>query len=319
MPFHRARLRQPLRQAAMCRSITHQVASFEPDVVHLQQGHMFFNLALPALRNFALVVTIHDHTPHPGDRGGAKTPQHAMNIAFRRADRVIVHAQALARDVVNLRGLKPELVHVIPHVAIGEPEPGVVTVLEREHEVLFFGRIWPYKGLEHLIKAEPLISPRIPDIRFVIAGEGEPIERYRQMMLHPQRFEVHNGYVSNARRSELFERAAVVVLPYTEASQSGVVPVAYAFGKPVVASAVGGLPEAVEHGRTGLLVPPADEHALAEALVRLLSDSAWRRRLGEAGRVKLAREWSPERVAEQTLDVYELVARRGPRGLAEAA
>ena len=63
------------------------------------------------------------------------------------------------------------------------------------------------------------------------------------MMVHPERFIVHNEYVSDEKRAELFRRASVVVLPYIEASQSGIIPIAYRFGKPVVATTVGGLPE----------------------------------------------------------------------------
>jgi hypothetical protein len=125
------------------------------------------------------------------------------------------------------------------------------------------------------------------------------------MMRDPSRFTVLNGFIPNAQRAELFARAAVVVLPYVEASQSGVVPVAYAAGKPVVATSVGGLPEVVEDGRTGLLVPPGDHRALADAIACLLEDPAARDDMGSAGRRKLEREWSPQVVAEQTLHVYE--------------
>ena len=81
-------------------------------------------------------------------------------------------------------------------------------------------------------------------------------------------------------------------------------PVAYTFGKPVVATRTGGLPEVVEHGETGFLVPPGDEHALADAIINLLRDGDLRRRLGGKGREKLLRESSPEVVARQTMDVY---------------
>jgi glycosyltransferase involved in cell wall biosynthesis len=125
------------------------------------------------------------------------------------------------------------------------------------------------------------------------------------MMVHPERFTVYNEYVSDDKRAELFRRSSVVVLPYIEASQSGVIPVAYTFGKPVVATTVGGLPEMVEDGRTGFLVPPRDEKALADAVVRLLRDRELRHQLGANGKQKIDAECSPEAVAQQTLAVYE--------------
>jgi glycosyltransferase involved in cell wall biosynthesis len=178
--------------------------------------------------------------------------------------------------------------------------------------VLFFGRIWPYKGLEYLIQAEPEVASRVPHARFLIAGRGESLDRYRRLMVHPERFVAIDDFVSDRQRAELFRRASVVALPYVEASQSGVVPLAYTFEKPVVATSVGGLPEMIEDGVTGFIVPPRDASALAAALVRLLRDPILRRRFGSSGRQKLEREWSEAAVAARTLDVYRkaIAARR---------
>jgi glycosyltransferase involved in cell wall biosynthesis len=306
--FQKPRLRQPVQQVALCRDIVRFVREVNPDVLHVQQGHLWFNLAgLPLLADVRLVVTIHDATPHLGDRGGRKTPQAIMDIAFRRADQLIVHAEQLKRDVVGRLGREQDAVHVVPHIALGRAHSDPVA--EHPSSVLFFGRIWPYKGLEYLLRAEPLITQRVPDVRFVIAGQGEDFGRYRAMMRDPSRFTVHNEFVSAERRAHLFDEAALVVLPYVEASQSGVVPVAYEHQKPVVATAVGGLPEAVEDGRTGLIVPPRDERALADAVVTLLRDPALRRGMGAAGRRKLQREASADSVAARTLPVYELAVR----------
>jgi glycosyltransferase involved in cell wall biosynthesis len=307
--FEKPRLRQPIKQVRTCLSLVRQIRRFRPDLVHLQQGHLWFNLVLPLLRRYPLVVTIHDHTPHVGDRGGRKTPPRAMRLAFRPADEVIVHAEQVKREVAELRGVPPGIVHTIPHVAIGDlvPPRGLP---EDPNLVLFFGRIWPYKGLDYLIRAEPRITARIPDVRFVIAGKGESVDRYVRQMGDPARFLIQNRFVSAEERAELFERAAVIVLPYVEASQSGVVPVAYAFGKPVVATSVGGLPEAVEHERTGLIVPPRDEVRLAEAVAQLLERPGWRHELGARGRRKFETEWSPDAVTRETVRVYEAALER---------
>jgi glycosyltransferase involved in cell wall biosynthesis len=275
----------------------------------MHQGHLWFNLiGLPRLDRRPLVVTIHDLTPHEGDRGGKRTPQAIMDLAFRRADRVMVHAEVMKSSVVQRYGHTAETVHVVPHVAIESATQEAVGA-EDGRTVLFFGRIWPYKGLEYLIRAEPLITRRVPDARIVIAGRGESFARYRAMMRDPTRFTVINEFVSRQRRGELFSAATVVVLPYVEASQSGVVPIACAYEKPVVVTSVGGLPEAVDDGRTGFVVPPRDERALADAVVRLLDDPALRRAMGAAGRRKLEREWSPSKVAEGSLQVYHLAQR----------
>ena len=298
--FPYPRLRRPVAQLRLARRLLRIVERFEPDVVHVQQGHLWFNLALPSLRRYPLVITVHDANRHPGDRLSAKTPWWLMRFGWRRADRLIVHAAALVPLVQAQLGPRPA-VDVIPHVRLAGPPPPDVPV---EPLILFFGRIWPYKGLDYLIRAEPLVTAEVPEATFAIAGEGEDFEPYRSLMTHPDRFDVRNEFIGEAESAELFTRASIVALPYVEASQSGVVPLAYLYGKPVVATNVGGLPEFVEDGRTGLIVPPHDERALAEALVRLLRDPELGRRLGENGRRKLEGECSPRAVADRTLDVY---------------
>jgi glycosyltransferase involved in cell wall biosynthesis len=303
--FERARLRQAVRQLRVGRSLLRRIRAFGPDVLHVQQGQLWWNAMQSRLGDVPVVLTVHNAVHHPGDRGSAKTPAWVHERAFRRADNLIVHSRGLEAQLRTLPGLASSAVSVVPHVAIGDEEQACAEdVAEEPETILFFGRIWLYKGLEYLIRAEPLISSRVPGLRIVIAGQGEEFERYRRMMVHPERFEVHNRYVSNQERTEFFMRSSLVVLPYIEASQSGVTHVAFALGKPVVATRVGALPETIEHGRTGLLVEPADERQLADAIVELLHDPARRRAMGEAARRFLEVEAAPARVASLTRDAY---------------
>jgi starch synthase len=301
-PFDKPRLRQAGRQLRVGLNLLRHVKAFDPDVIHVQQGHLWFNGFLPLLRRYPLVVTVHDPRQHMGDDAGRKTPQAVMDFGFRQASQLIVHATQSKQVVVGECGAPPEIVHVVPHISLGVSPPSPQR--DNGSTVLFFGRIWAYKGLDFLIRAEPHITAEVPDARIVIAGQGEDFARYRRMMVHPDRFTVYNEFVSNERCSELFQQASVVVLPYVEASQSGVIPMAYTFMKPVVATTVGGLPEMVEDGRTGYLVPPRDERVLAAAVVRVLRNEPLRRRLGLNGKRKLDAECAPPVIARQTFDVY---------------
>ncbi len=301
--FHKPRLRQPLQQLRMIGQLLGHLRRFHPDLIHIQQGHLWFNSALPLLRKYPLVLTVHDPRPHAGDQGGQKTPGWVLDFGFRRASRLIVHGRQMKQVVMDECRIPADRIDVIPHIAIGDESASRQTP-EDESLILFFGRIWPYKGLDYMIRAEPLITAQVPDARIVIAGEGEAFDRYRRMMVHPERFIVHNEYVSETKQAELFRRASLVVLPYIEATQTGVIPVAYTFGKPVVATAVGSLPDMVEDGRTGYLVSPRDENALAQAIVRLLRDKELRRQMGANGKRKIDAECSPSTVAQQTLGAY---------------
>lgn len=310
--YQSPRLRQPLRQLRTIRAVMREIRAFSPHVIHYQGFHVWFDFALALWRRFPLVYTVHDFRAHPGDKLTQKTPFWLEMFARRNADQIIVHSQHVEQLLRKELGGGEKIIHCMPHIQIGG-ESAPAKFEEDENLILFFGRIWEYKGLEYLIRAEPLISARVPEARILIAGQGEDFERYRRMMKNPERFLVDNEYISEQCAAEYFQRASVVVLPYIEASQSGVIPLAYSAGKPVVATDVGGLPEMVEQGRTGLLVPPRDVPQLADAVVRLLLDRKLRREMGICGKKKIEAECSPELVAQKTIDVY----RRAVEGTAD--
>ena len=301
--FKRPRLREAFRQFRMVTRLVRQIRKFNPDVIHLQLGHLWFNWALPMLGDCPLVLTVHDSLIHVGDAYSSKTPQWVYDRACYRAQRRIVHAPQVKESLLQRLDIPSGTVHVVPYVLVGDDALGE-KVQGGDPLVLFFGRIWEYKGLEYLIRAEPLITSKVPEAKIVIAGVGEDFERYRRMMVHPEKFIVHNECVSDEKRAELFRRASVVVLPYIEASQSFIISIAYRFEKPVVATTVGGLPEMVDHGRTGYLVPPRDANALAEAIVPLLQNEDLRRLFGQNGRRKGNVECAPEVVGQKTRVVY---------------
>jgi glycosyltransferase involved in cell wall biosynthesis len=301
------RLRQPLQQAQMTNGVLRRIREFDPDVIHYQAGHMWFNLVWPLYQSYPLVLTVHESRHHTGDRDSTKTPQWIMDLGYRRADRIIVHGKQLRRSVMFDLGRSAadiDIVPPVPDIVLGEQDPGG-PVQNDDRSVLFFGRIWPYKGLEYLIRAQPMITDRAPDARIVIAGRGEDVSAYRSMMAQPDRFEVHNRYISDDELIGFFRRAAVVVLPHIEASISGVIAVAYTFGKPIVATSVGVLPELVLDGRTGLVVPPRDERALADAIVTVLNDRRLQHALGAGGRRRLETEFDPAFVGRETIASYE--------------
>jgi glycosyltransferase involved in cell wall biosynthesis len=302
-PFSSPRLRQPLRQMRMLAGLHKEIRRFAPEIFHLQQGHLWFNLGFRFLPRLGFVLTVHDCRHHPGDAPSRKTPQWVLDLGYRHADEIIVHSNYVKQQLVHHCRISDGRVHVIPHIGLGE----AACRKENNHRapaVLFFGRIWEYKGLEYLIRAEPLITTEVPEAKIVIAGQGEEFSRYRKMMVHPERFVVHNEYISESDRAELFEQATVVALPYIEASQSGVIPLAYTHGKPVVGTSVGGINEMVEEGKTGLCVPPRDEKALANAIVRILKDHNLAQTLGANGQHKINSECSPSQVATMTVEVY---------------
>jgi glycosyltransferase involved in cell wall biosynthesis len=141
---------------------------------------------------------------------------------------------------------------------------------EKAHVLLFFGFVRPYKGLTYLIDALPRVLEEV-EIHLVVAGEfwGDPApyEQQIQRLGLRQRVTVVNRYIPDEEVAPFLAAADLMVLPYVDATQSAVVPVAFGHGLPVLTTRVGGLPEAVEDRCTGLLVAPSSSEELAAGIL----------------------------------------------------
>ena len=282
---------------------------FKPDVIHLQLGGNIVDLALlPVFKKYPVVSTFHDVKLHTGENSWRLN--FIRYLVRKYSDKIIVHGEKLKEEIVKEYNIPSEKVHAIQ---IGVHEVAPFKKYERKdlkedgNLVLFFGRIWEYKGLEYLIKAEPMITKEVPDAKIVIAGTGVDFKKYENMMANRGNFIVHNYRIPYKEGAELFQRCSLVVLPYIEASQSGVILTAYGFKKPIVVTSVGSIPEIVDDGVTGFIVPPKNHEALAEAIVKLLKDEDLRKQMGENAYKKLKTDLSWDKIADKTIKVYKEV------------
>jgi glycosyltransferase involved in cell wall biosynthesis len=201
---------------------------------------------------------------------------------LRRARLVICASNALADSA---RELGAREVRVIPS---GVDVPEEVAEEADPPEVLFAGRLSPEKGILELVEAANGMT-------LVVAGDGPLRDRVPGAL----------GFVPHHALGPLYERAAVVAVPSHREGFGVVCAEAMAYGRPVVAGAVGGLLDLVADGETGLLVPPRDVPALREALERLIGDRELRRRMGEAARERVRSRFAWPAVTDATLAAYE--------------
>lgn len=262
-------------------SLYNAIKATRPDIIHINSSHPLLILTLPLLsRKFKIAATVHDAVSHPGaDQNFRKYLE--RRAAIRNARIIFVHREIIRAQLIEHSAfLKKENILITPHGDYNLFSTFATNAIPEPATLLFFGRISRYKGLEYLVDAVNLIRDKHPDLRVIIAGGGD-LGKQVSAALNDPVYEVHNRFIDDSEVADFFTRSSIVVLPYIEASESGVIQIAKAFEKPVVSTRVGGIPEAVKEGETGLLVNPEDSAALAEALDSLLSDADLRKQMKE--------------------------------------
>jgi glycosyltransferase involved in cell wall biosynthesis len=220
------------------------------------------------------------------------------------ADVIITDTERLKRLIIGVHNVPARRVFAFTNE--WDVPCFIISQDSREGEedwVLFFGNVEDYKGLKYLILAEPLITREIPYVKIVIAGRGQ--ERYYNIIKNKNSFILINKFIDYEEGGILFRKSKVVVLPYITGTVSGVIPVAYAFKKPIVATRVGCFDEVIEHGETGLLVEPRNPAELADAILYLFKNDELRKKLGKKGFIKLKKEMCWDTFVSKLIVIYE--------------
>jgi glycosyltransferase involved in cell wall biosynthesis len=261
-----------------------------PDLLILQWWVPYWTPSLAAISwlikrrtKIKLVYVCHNVTPH--EESGTLDHRLAW-VVLRRGDAFIVHSEQDRRKLLALLR-RPQVWRTnLPTYEVlrqltdsSEQISSIRSALKLEGKqlLLFFGFVRPYKGLEYLIQALPLVREKLPDVHLLIVGEfwtgKQAYLAYAEQAGVVEHISIVDQYVPNEDLPAYFAAADVVVLPYVTATQSAVVQLAFGFGKPVITTRVGGLHEVVQDGYNGLVVPPQNEEALAAAIIRYFSES----------------------------------------------
>ena len=278
------------------------------DLVH---AHIYASAVAAAIatRGTGLPLVVTEHTEASWQNRWARL---CSRWTYRRARRIIAVSTPIERRLIERDGVPRELVTLIPNAVIpvsGNPPDLADTLPDGWSQRPLVGvvaRLQPEKGVATFLKAAAHVSKVSPEARFLVIGDGALREELLDLVgrVGLQERVRFLGYRAHARA--LTGLLDVLVVPSLTEGSPLIVLEAMAAGVPVVASAVGGIPDQVRHGEEGVLVPPGDPDALAGALGALLEDPAHAHRLGEAGRRRTENEFSHEALVRRIEAVYRV-------------
>lgn len=287
-----------------------------PDVIHFQwlALPLLDGRLLPRFRRVApLVLTVHDTNPFNGDPT-AGLQSSGFRAALDRFDRLIVHtAQGEAR--LRAMGIPSARIAVLPHGMLVEPATGGVDRMEGPVSFLLFGKIKPYKGADVLIRAFAAM-PATAQVQARLRIVGKPYMDLAPLRALAGSLDVAPGieqeFVADEAVPLLFGPGTVAVFPYREIEASGVLFLALAHGRPIIASRLGSFSELLADGVHGRLVPPDDVAALAEAMAALVLDRAFAARCAAAVQRDAATVPGWDDIARRTMLLYQAAQEARP-------
>jgi len=252
------------------------------------------------------VFTIHDLENHTGEQAKNFVGRNLNKYIIKSKSPVVIQNRTDYNEVQEQYPIKKDKIHFIPF--------GILEIYKHysnkefnapEHDILFFGRISPYKGIEFFIKAIQRLKPDYPNIRAVIAGSGKFYFDTTEIE-QDNTFTIINKFIQSDELVELIKASKVVVCPYTDATQSGVAMTAFVFNKPVIATNVGGFKDVIKDNENGFLVPPKDAEAIYDKLKLMLDSQGMIEEFGkniEAGSQDGEFAWS--RIADAYVEIYK--------------
>jgi glycosyltransferase involved in cell wall biosynthesis len=318
---------------SLYRALRRWIREIRPDLIHIHHNYLFTSTVLLACRGgIPVIQTIHDYRIIcPAGRGVLnngtlckkgygfdcrrdgclsfkeylfhRIPNRLGRNLLRMTADAVVAPSRFMQD--SLRGIGvnaewiPQFIDPSGYGAGPFPAPG--------NRVLFVGILYPCKGVSDLLAAFSIVSKAIPDARLDVIGDGSEKPVLEEMAgLYGLKDRVHfHGLLPPEKVSAFYQQASVLVLPSIHIENSPLVVLeAMASGRPVIGSRIGGIPELIGEGSTGLLFSPGNREELAEKVIEILKDRKKAETMGRQGREKVLKEFSRERCLEAYQDLF---------------
>ncbi len=288
-----------------------RLARSRPDVIHFQWLPLpgLDQALLPGFAEIApVVLTVHDTDPFNGSPT-ARLQRAGFAASLRRCDRLIVHTRQGVQRLAAL-GIPASRLCQLPHGPLAEAAAGLADPMQGTLSFVLFGKIKPYKGADLLIEAFAAL-PEALQAQASVRIVGQPymdLAMLRSLAAArgvAGRVAIEPRFVADDEIAAVFPPGSVAVFPYREIEASGVLSLALAHGRPVIASRLGSFAETIEDGVHGALLPPGDVPALTAALGAILADRAMAARQADAVRrlTNTLPGWGE--IARMTVGVYE--------------
>jgi glycosyltransferase involved in cell wall biosynthesis len=280
------------------------IAKLNYSVIHLTWPPRYSGFFILKLQK-KIVLTVHDPFSHSSERTNINELE--RKFAFYHVNHFIVLNRAQKEDFIKIYKLENKKVYDSQLSRFDYLQIYSNPSINERNSIIFFGSIQSHKGLNYLFSAMEKVHEVLPDVKLIVAGKGDfyfDIERYKSMSY----FDISNRFIPDDELAILIQESKLVVVPYIDATQSGVVMTAYAFNKPCVATKVGGLPEMVIENQLGSLVPPHNDQALADAIISLLQNDIRRKTYSiniEKEYMLGSKSWNS--IAKKLKDIYSTI------------
>jgi glycosyltransferase involved in cell wall biosynthesis len=324
----------PIADMQSCWGLLRIMRAFQPDVIHTHTAKagtlgrlagLIYNTTRPSAKRAVVVHTFHGHVlsgyfgwlgstlARWAERSLALGSDVVLTLSARQRHDIVERFRVAAHHKVRV---VPPAVDVTPLLQVPPPNAAARRAWVDEPDALvigYVGRFAPIKGLETLVRAFGLVTKELPEARLLLVGGGSERESLHQLTvaLGLQNRVVFAGWVEEL--ATIYEAFDIVALTSISEGTPLAIIEAMAAGRPVVATAVGGVPDVVQDGKTGILVPAGDAGAVAGAILRLGADATARAAMGAAGR-EIAREaFDLSRTSKDVMQMYvtALAAKRG--------
>jgi glycosyltransferase involved in cell wall biosynthesis len=270
--------------------LIHYAATAKPKIFHILWNNKFETLDRTLLMLYyrslrkRIILTVHNVNARKRDSQDTLINRLTLRIQYQLANHIFVHTERMKTELVKEFDVPEAHVTVIPF-GINNSVPNTyltpseakqrLGICEGEKTILFFGRITPYKGLEYLVAAFRQISARHEKYKLIIAGRPDCSEQYWNTIRETIREDVQTGrillrseFIPDDQTEIYFKAADVLVLPYRDIYQSGVLFLGHSFGLPVLTADVGSLRDDIVEGKTGFVFKPQDSVALTSTIER---------------------------------------------------